>query len=201
MLDFFTNIVSGGMLGAATSMFGTWMQHKDQQEKNSHEVIMVKANSDATLAEIQANVEVSRTITEGQVLIEEAKAEALENVGRGGLIERLTNNYLSDSTLNVMLQDSTWVGKVFRPFIYAHLLFMDAIRGLIRPAITAGVIGYVMYIVHMTLTPYVAQGNMAVLMDMVTRPSVTLLLFSASTVIGFWFADKSMAKRYQAGKR
>jgi len=200
-MDFLMNIFSGGLLGAVTNLFGAWMKHKDQQEKNSHELKMVKATSEAALAEIQANVQVSKVVAEGNVLMEEARSDTAESIGRSGLIENLTGKYLKDGIVEKMIDDNSWTGKAFRPLLYGHLLLMDAVRGLVRPVLTVGVIGYISFVVNKTLTPFVLSGDAELLMRTVTQPSVQLLLFSASTMVGFWFADKSMAKDYRKSNK
>jgi len=191
-MDFLTNIFSGGLLGVVTSLFSGWMKYKEVKQRNEHELAMIKVQSDASIAEIKANIEVQKTVTEGQ-------ADANENVGRSDLIKTLTGKYIKDNILEKIIDDNSLTGRIFKPFLYAHLIFMDAIRGLIRPVLTLGIVGYVAWIINSTLTVYLKDTDYTNLMDKVINPSITLLLFSASTVIGFWFADKAMTRRYQQG--
>lgn len=200
MLDFLMNIFSGGALGVVTSMFSTWFKFKEKQQADKHELDLIAAQSAASINEINANVEAQKVVTEGEVKLEENRADTAEAVGRSTLISTLTGKYLSDDILKIMLNDNTFVGKLFRPLIYLHVLFMDAVRGLIRPMLTVGIIYYVTYIVNISMKQYLASDTgMDSLMNMVIQPSIMLILFSASTVIGFWFADKSMARRFQKG--
>lgn len=196
-MDFLTNILSGGLLGTVTSLFSGWMKYKQRKDDQAFQLKKIAAESSAAIEEIKANIEVNKVVQEGELQTEYAKADAVENVGRSSLIKALTGNYISNDTLKMMLQDNSLVGKIFRPLIYLHLLFMDAIRGLIRPILTVGIIGYVSYVVYITLGKYLNTGNMVDLMTFVIKPSISLLLFSAATVVGFWFADKAMSRRYQ----
>ena len=199
-MDFLTNILSGGVLGVFTSAFSTWFKYKEKQQDNKFKLQMIKAQSDASIQEIKAQVEVQNIVTEGNVKVEESKADTMENVGRSSLLEKLTGKYLSDDTLKIMLTDDSLVGRVFRPLIYLHILFMDAVRGLIRPVLTVGIVWYVAYIVNISLHKYLTMDNGETeLMQMVIHPAIQLILFSASTVIAFWFADKSMSRRFQKG--
>ena len=192
-MDFLTNILSGGILGVVTSIFSTWFKYKEQKENNKFKLDMIKVQSDASIREIEASVKIQQVITEGAV-------EANEGVGRSTLIQNLTGKYLSDDILRTMINDTSLVGTIFKPLIYLHVLFMDAIRGLIRPILTVGIVWYVTYIINITLDSYLANDfGTENLMTMVIKPTIQLILFSASTVISFWFADKAMARRFQKG--
>lgn len=200
-MDFFTNILSGGVLGVVTSLTNVWFKYKADKENHAFQLAKIKAQSDASIEEIKANIQVQQIATEGNIKLEENKADTAESVGRSSLISKLTSNYISDSILKLMINDNSLLGKIFRPFIYLHLLFMDAVRGLIRPILTVGIVYYVMYIINIALTKYMGvQGLSSMdLMNLVIKPAIELILFSASTVISFWFADKSMARRFQQG--
>jgi len=192
-MDFFTNILSGGLLGVITSLTSAWFKYKADKEQHSFELAKIKAQSNAAIEEIKANIQVQQIVQEGQ-------ADTAESVGRSSLIEKLTSNYISDTILNKMITDNSLSGRIFRPLIYAHLLFMDAIRGLIRPVLTIGVVWYVTYVINISLQKYMTVGFSKIeLMDLVIRPSIELILFSTSTVVSFWFADKSMSRRFQKG--
>ena len=192
-MDFLTNILSGGILGVITSIFSTWFKYKEQKENNKFKLDMIKVQSDASIREIEASVKIQEVITEGAV-------EANESVGRSSLIQNLTGKYLSDDILRTMINDTSLIGTIFKPLIYLHVLFMDAIRGLIRPILTVGIVWYVTYIINITLDSYLANDfGTENLMTMVIKPTIQLILFSASTVISFWFADKAMARRFQKG--
>jgi len=197
-MDFFTNILSGGLLGSVTSIFATWFGYKQQKEQNEFELKKFKAESEANLNEIKAQIEVDKVITEGAISLEEAAADTAEATNRAGLIERLTGKYLKDDVVKMMISDKTKIGLVFRPLIYLHLLAMDAIRGLIRPVLTIGIVWYVMVIIDTALEEYLLDDfGTENLMLAVIKPALQLILFAASTVISFWFSDKAMSRRYQ----
>ena len=197
-MNFLTDILSGGLLGSFTSIFASWLKFKQQKEQNEFELKKFKLESEATVAEINAQIEVNKTITEGAISLEETRADTAEVVGRAGLIESLTGKYLKDDVVKIMLKDNSTVGLIFKPLIYLHLLFMDAVRGLIRPVLTIGIVIYVMTIIDTALDSYLLDDfGEENLMLMVIKPAIQLILFSASTVIAFWFSDKAMSRRYQ----
>ena len=199
-MDFFTNILSGGILGVVTSLTNVWFKYKADKEEHAFQLAKIKAQSDASIEEIKANIQVQQIVTEGSIKLEENKADTAESVGRNSLIAKLTSNYISDSILKLMLNDNSLSGRIFRPLIYLHLLFMDAVRGLIRPVLTVGIVWYITYIINMSLSKYMgATFSQTDLMDLVIRPAIELILFSASTVIAFWFSDKATSRRFQQG--
>jgi len=197
-MDFITNILSGGVLGAFTSLFSTWFKIKEKREDNEFKLKMIEAQSKANIEEIKANIQVQQTITEGAVQIEELRADTEESKGRNLLIQKTTGNFISDETLHLMLTDSSTIGKVFKPITYFTILTLEASRGIIRPLLTAGISYFCMYIFIDTMTMY-GKGNISqdLLMNEVIKPIIQLIIFGASTMWGFWFADKSMARRLQ----
>lgn len=197
-MEFLTNVLGGGILGSITSLFSTWFKIKEKREENEFKLKMIEAQSKANIEEIKANVEVQRTITEGAIQVEELRADVEETKGRNILIQKTTGNFISDETLHMMINDKTLTGKVFRPIVYLTLLTLEASRGMIRPVLTAGFSWFCMYIFIDAMALY-SKGKIdpVLLMNEVIKPTINLLLFGASTMIGFWFADKSMARRYQ----
>lgn len=200
------NIASGGLLGSVlgilTSTIGTYFKHKEVLARNAHELNLIKANSDASIREIEAQVKVQRIVTEGNILLEENRADTEESVGRASMLQVLTGKYISDDILKTIIADDTKIGLFIRPFIYLHLLFMDAVRGLIRPVLTVGIVWYVTYLTNIALEDYLTDDfAKEELMEMVIEPAVMLILFSTSTVVSFWFADRSMARRFQKGQK
>jgi hypothetical protein len=208
-MDWLTGLASigsggflGSFLGIFTSLASTYVQYKEKLADNKHQLDLIKANSEATIREIDAQIEVQKIVTEGDVRVEEAESDTAESVGRNSLIERLTGKYLSDDILKTMITDTTKIGIFFKPFIYLHVIFMDAVRGLIRPILTVGIVWYVTYIIDMALEEYFLDDYASEnLMVMVIKPAIQLILFSTSTVVSFWFADKSMSRRFQKGMK
>lgn len=197
-MEFLTNVLGGGILGSITSLFSTWFKLKEKREENEFKLKMIEAQSKANIEEIKANIEVQRTITEGAIQVEELRADVEETKGRNLLIQKTTGNFISDETLHMMLNDKTLTGKIFRPIVYLTLLTLEASRGMIRPVLTAGFSWFCMYIFIDAMALYSkGQIDPTLLMNEVIKPTINLLLFGASTMIGFWFADKSMARRFQ----
>ena len=197
-MEFLNNIVSGGILGSVTSLFSTWFKLQEKKEDNKFQIEKIEAQSKANINEINARVEIEKTITEGEIQVEELRADVEETKGRNELIQKTTGNFISDETLHIMLNDKTWTGKAFRPIVYFTLLALEAMRGAIRPVLTAGFAWFCMYIFVDAMSLYTKGAvSQEMLMTEVIKPTINLLLFGSSTMIGFWFSDKSMARRIQ----
>jgi hypothetical protein len=197
-MEFLTNILGGGILGSLTSLFSSYFKLKEKREDNEFKLKMIEAQSKASINEINAQIEVQKTITEGEVMVEELRADTEEAKGRNSLIQKTTGNFISDETLHIMLNDKTWVGVVFKPLTYFTLLTLEASRGIIRPLLTAGFSYFCMFIFIEAMEIYTKGAiDQVMLMNEVIKPTINLLLFGASTMIGFWFADRASSRRYQ----
>ncbi len=199
-MDFWTNLLSGGVLGVLSSLFNGWLKYKDEQDRRRHQLALIRENAEANVREIEARVQVERQITEGRIKESEMDMEREESKGRTALIERLTGRYLSDDVIGRLLSDTSLTGMIFRPLVYIHILFMDALRGVVRPIITAGSIGFSFYVFYVSFEMYSKLAgipNAQLLMENVILPMINLTIFVVSAVIGFWFSDKSAARRFQ----
>lgn len=196
-MELITNLLSGGLIGSITSLVNQWFKHKEKQSDQEFELKKIKATSDAAIAEINARIEVEESITERAIAVEELKADVEESKGRNALIASVTGQINTDIMLK-MISDDSWVGKAFRPFIYLHILFMDALRGTIRPLVTAGSIGFSCYVFIVAFEMYskLETINPNDIMLYVIKPMIALLVFIVGVVVGFWFADKSSTRKF-----
>ena len=140
------NLLGGGLLGSVTSIFTQWMKNKEKVADQEFELKKIKAESDATIAEIQARVQIEQSITERMVQVEELKADVQEADGRSDLIAKTTGNYIEKDVMLKMISDNSWIGLIMRPFIYANNLFIELSRSIIRPFITVGSLLFNCYI-------------------------------------------------------
>lgn len=197
-MDILINLLGGGLLGSLTSIFTQWMKNKEKVSDQDFELKKIKAQSDATIEEIKARIQIEETITERMVQVEELKADVQEVEGRSALIEKTTGNYIEKDVMLKMISDNSWIGLIMRPFIYANNLLIELSRSIIRPFITVGsllfnayifIVGWELYKTLATVTP-------EQIITMVISPTINLLVFISSTAVGFWFADKSNVRTF-----
>ena len=101
------NLLGGGLLGSVTSIFTQWMKNKEKVADQEFELKKIKAESDATIAEIQARVQIEQSITERMVQVEELKADVQEADGRSDLIAKTTGNYIEKDVMLKMISDNS----------------------------------------------------------------------------------------------
>lgn len=192
------NLLGGGLLGSVTSIFTQWMKNKEKVADQEFELKKIKAESDATIAEIQARVQIEQSITERMVQVEELKADVQEADGRSYLIAKTTGNYIEKDVMLKMISDNSWIGLIMRPFIYANNLLIELSRSIIRPFITVGSLLFNCYIFVTAWGLYSALGTVTPeqIMTLVIVPTIDLLVFISSTAVGFWFADKSNVRAF-----
>lgn len=192
------NLLGGGLLGSVTSIFTQWMKNKEKVADQEFELKKIKAESDATIAEIQARVQIEQSITEREVKVEELKADVQEANGRSNLIAETTGDYIKKDVMLKMISDNSWVGLIMRPFIYANNLLIELSRSIIRPFITVGSLLFNCYIFVTAWGLYSALGEVTPeqIMTLVIVPTIDLLVFISSTAVGFWFADKSNVRAF-----
>ena len=192
------NLLGGGLLGSVTSIFTQWMKNKEKVADQEFELKKIKAESDATIAEIQARVQIEQSITERMVQVEELKADVQEADGRSDLIAKTTGNYIEKDVMLKMISDNSWIGLIMRPFIYANNLLIELSRSIIRPFITVGSLLFNCYIFVTAWGLYSTLATVAPdqIMTLVIVPTIDLLVFISSTAVGFWFADKSNVRAF-----
>jgi len=211
-MEFLAGIFADGVLGGLFGMIGSfgnaWLKNSNDEKerafklaesksKREHSVLMLKAETDATIAEIQANVQRDQIMMEGQMEIEESK-------GRNAAILQLSQNTVEQSLVQKMMFNKHWTKAFTMPIALLITMMnglVDIARTLIRPTVTYGSVAFSMYVTYMAFGMYQELG---IVMDgddlhEIIMTMIRLLTFTTSTVIGFWFMDKSMARKFQEG--
>ncbi len=167
------SLLSGGLLGTIGSLLSNVMDFFKVKEQNKQEVKMKQMDLDAmdkeyeyreTAAQLNADV----ALTESGDDLREATYDHDEaKYSKGMIIKSI--------------------------FLKAPLVFVDVVRGLIRPALTVYLIALVTMVFYMvkaiidqeglTIDPVEALAIFAQVVDMI--------LFLASMAIGWWFGDRS----------
>jgi len=207
ILNFLGGGLSGGLFGILGGLGTAWLKYSDDKaerqfrlaelkSKQKHEVEMIKAETDAAVREVEANIRKTKIATEGQI-------ELAETAGRNQAIERLSKNTIESSFLEKMLFKSHGWKSYFAIPIGLLIItlqgFVDILRTLVRPVITYGSVGFSMYVTYYAFTMYQQMGLQLSSEDLyhIIQDMIKLLTFTTSTVIGFWFMDKSMSRKFQ----
>lgn len=191
--------IFGGVTGLIGSVVGGIFKYKTmkaqielKKAEHSHEMNMVKAESEAMIAEAKANIAITRAQVEGAVDLEDAKAYVASQ--REG---------------NKALFNSSWIERLFTvkgkwqiitlplAMLVAVLFgFTDFLRGVIRPVLTIYLCGATTWITMMAWQIMRQHGmeldaSQAMEIFIQVTSIVTYLTVSCVT---WWFGDRRIAK-------
>jgi len=195
MLD----VIFGGITGLIGSVVGGIFKYKTmkaqielKKAEHSHSLQMVKAESDAMIAEARANIAITRAQVEGAVDLEDAKAYVQ-----------------SQKEGNKQMFSSAWVEKLFSvkgkwqiitlplAMIVAVLFgFTDFLRGILRPALTIYLCGATTWVTHMAWT--IMQANHIGLTSMqaseIFMQVTSIVTYLTVSSVCWWFGDRRIGK-------
>ena len=211
-MGFLTDLLGNGVLGGLFGMIGSfgnaWLKNvnddkerafklKESQSKRDYAIKMLSAETEATLAEVSANIQRDKILTEGKIDLEDSK-------GRNAAMLKLSQNTVKQSLVQKMMFNEKWT-KIFTMPIAIFITILngvvDTLRTLIRPLVTYGSVVFSAYVTYIAFNMYRELG-VAIDADDILEIVMTmlrLLTFTTSTVVSFWFMDKSMSRKFQEG--
>jgi len=210
IISFLGNGLSGGLFGILGGLGTAWIKLladekersfklQENQSKRDHDLKMIAAETDASIKEIEANVQRDKIMMEGQADIEESK-------DRNVSILKLSENYVKMSLIEkMMFNDDRWTAWITMPvailITFIHGL-VDVSRTLVRVVVTYGSVAFSSYVTYMAFGMY---QDLKIEMSSnelyeIVQTMLRLLTFTTSTVVGFWFMDKSMSRKFTAGQ-
>jgi len=184
------------VFGSISGVVGHWFKSKEERDKREHDAKMFslqmdrdKLNSELSIAEINANLRVVEVQTEGMLLAEEAK-------GFNKVVATLNKNLLAPSILELLL-NSRWYSpqRFFGVMLALMLGVVDVIRGLVRPALTAGAfvaVGYVAQLLAVDLEVF-KDTQKLVLLGML----IDAMIYVLTAATQFWFMDRAGARNFR----
>lgn len=207
ILNFLGGGLSGGLFGILGGLGTAWLKQKadekahqykleEMKAKQSYNLDMIKAETDATIKEVEANVKRDQIIMDGKADIEESK-------NRNKSILKLSENYVKASLVEKMMFNSNkWSAWITIPIAilitFIHGI-VDVSRTLVRVLVTYGSVTFSCYVTYMAFGMYEDLGIVMSGDELyeIIQTMLRLLTFTTSTVIGFWFMDKSMSRKFQ----
>jgi len=190
----------GGLTGLLGTVWSTYNQRKnkeleikDRDKQRAHEVTMVKAESEAMVAEAEANIKVTTARVSGE--IEVAEVGAFTESQKAGRVRVFDSGYMD------RLFDATgrarWVTIPFGVLLAMLFGMADAFKSMARPTITAYLLGVSTWITVKawklleavnapTLTPAMAGG--------IISDTINIVLYLTVTAVTWWFGDRMASK-------
>lgn len=186
-----------GLIGNVVSGIFKYKNTKLEMERdvlqNSHEVNMVKIETQAMIAEAKANIKITQAQVEGAVEIEDSKA-FMEAQKQGN--KALLDNQWINSLLSV---ESKW-GKLIAIPVASLISFLfglvDFLRGIIRPALTVYLCGVTTWVTWMAWEIMQAHGVAitAVQATAIFNDTTSIVTYLTVSCVTWWFGDRRMAK-------
>jgi len=199
MLEAVMGILTGGgstilssVFGSISGVVGHYIAQKDKEKERQFELDKVKLemerdklDSELALKEIQANLQTERVIQEGQRDIEEAK-------GWNDAVAKIQNSKnLSTSSLSKLLNGNI-VQSTLGSVIAFLLGLVDVLRGLVRPVLTYGSFGVMVYLVkEFAVNTGFSNADQMAILSLVIDVSVFVL----TSATQFWFMDRVGARK------
>jgi len=207
ILSFLGGGLSGGLFGILGGLGTAWLKHKSEEkahqykletmkEKNKYNLLMITAETDATIKEVEALVKRDQILMEGKADVEESK-------GRNKAILKLSENYVKESLINkMMFNENKWTAWLTIPIAILITLvhgIVDISRTLVRVLVTYGSVAFSCYVTYIAFGMYQDLDTAMSSKEIyeIIQTMLRLLTFTTSTVIGFWFMDKSMSRKFQ----
>ena len=186
-----------GLLGNVVSGIFKYKNTKLEMERdvvqNTHDLAMLEAETKAMIMEAKANIKVTQAQVEGAIEIEDSKA-FIESQKQGN--KTLLDNQWVNALLSV---DNKWAKIVTVPI--ASLIsilfgFVDFLRGIIRPVLTAYLCGVTTWATWMAWQIMQAHGVAltAIEATAIFNDVTSIVTYLTVSCVTWWFGDRRMAK-------
>jgi hypothetical protein len=182
----------GNVVGGIFKYKHAKLEKEMQAAQHTHDIAMVKAESDAMIAEAKANIAITRAQVEGAIDLEDARA--FVQAQKEGNKNLFSNKWVD----KLMTVAGKWkfITLPFGVIIAMLFGFTDFIRGMLRPALTVYLCGITTWVTWMAWNIMQQNG-----VDLSTFQAVQIfqentgvVLYLTISAVTFWFGDRSMNK-------
>jgi len=192
------DIILGGVTGLLGNAFTTWFKHKNAKLEYEHKEKMVDLETNAMIQEAQMQIKVTKTQIEGEIELADAAAfSTSQKVGS----EKLFHEKWIDMIMAAGSGKWTgWFFKLIGTLIGAAFAFIDWFNGMMRPALTAYLIGGATYITYLAWQIMQASGLEAMSAAQavgIFQQVTSTMIYLAVSAVTWWFGDRTMSKFLQ----
>jgi hypothetical protein len=191
--------ILGGVTGLIGNVVGGWFKLKHAQVemdmlglKNSHDLAMIKAETEAMIMESKANIAITRAQIEGAVELADANVY-LQSQKEGN--KNLFSNKWIDKLMSIQ---GRWKIITLPAGVLVATLFgfVDFIKGLIRPSLTMYLTGLTTFITYKAWEIMNMEG---VAMNIVVAEKIfgdvtSIVIYLTVSCVTWWFGDRRMSK-------
>jgi hypothetical protein len=190
------DVLLGGVTGLIGNAFTTWFKYKNAKMEYEHKEKMVSLETQAMLEEAKANIQITKSKIEGEV--ELADSAAYKESQKAG-----QEKFFGDRWVDSMLNSTGGMSYFLKPIgVILALIFalVDVLRGLMRPTLTAYLVGMSTYITYLAWMVMEKQGLNAITgtqaLELFQTVTSTIIFLAVSSVT-WWFGDRTMNKYIQ----
>lgn len=193
------DILFGGVTGLLGTFLTSWNQRKikeleikDKAADRQHEVAMVAAETQAMLAETDANIKITEAQVEG--------AENLQNARTYATLQEVANApSLADSLAERLFETTGFLAFIAQPVAILICLLLgicDAVKGIARPAITAYLLGLSTWLSMTAWAVLEKRGAplSALQATSIVEQVIGSVLYLTTVAVTWWFGDRMAAK-------
>uniref|UniRef100_A0A6M3J1Q6 Uncharacterized protein n=1 Tax=viral metagenome TaxID=1070528 RepID=A0A6M3J1Q6_9ZZZZ len=187
--------ILGVVTGIGGSLVTGIMNYKTQKLKNEHDLAIIRAETDAMVAEANANIQITQAQVEGEIEIADSKAYAISQ-------HEGNKDALKEAYVVRLFETQGWFRFFTVPaaaLLVVLLGLVDIFRKMMRPGITAylaGVTTWITYKAWIVLETTKSGANALTAtqaMAIFTNVTNTVVYLTVSCVT-WWFGDRRMAK-------
>ncbi len=192
------DIILGGLTGILGNAFTTWFKFKNVKMELAHKEKMVDLETKAMIEEAKAQIQVTQARIEGE--IELADAEAFQTSQKVGA-EKLFHEKWIDMIMEASKIEKwySFFFKFFGVMIASGFALVDWLNGIMRPALTAYLMGCSTYITLLAWKIMQTHG-----LDLTADQAIGIFEQVTSTMIyltvscvTWWMGDRTMSKFLQ----
>ena len=187
------NLIFGGITGLIGSITTSITNYKIQKLKNEHEVIMVKENTKAMIAETEANIKITQVETEAAVELADSQAylKSIELGNQNMFGQKWIDNLF---TVTGRIRYISIPVGVFVAFLFG---MVDFLKAFTRPGITWLFTGATLFLAYTAYGVLGAAGISA--MDTTAALAILthimdIVLYLTVSCVTWWFGDRRVAK-------
>lgn len=202
--------ILGGVTGLIGNVVGGIFKYKQaklnkemQLAGQSHELLMVKAETEAMIMEAKANIKITQSQVEGAIDIKDSEAY-MESLKAGN--KSTFSNKWVDNLLNIEGHLFSWGDKHFLSWklltvpiaSFVALLFgiVDFIKGMIRPSLTLYLCGVTTWVTMLAWEVMQKSGVGISATEALTlfKDTTSIVVYLTVSCVTWWFGDRRMAK-------
>jgi hypothetical protein len=180
--------VLGTITGFAGTILTSVLNFKQQREKNKHDIELLKAQTDATIKEAEANIRVSEIQVAGDI----------QRIETQGWLETLKQN--STPAIDAKVIDRLLSGGSVMRFFGITLSFLmgfvEFMKGIMRPGLTLYILVLATVVTFKSIDIINAHGDVLSVDDanLIFANAMDTIWYLAITLVTWWFGDRRTAK-------